>query len=154
MIAYDHTKIDNNPVNWNMRRVLTLATILGIMGVFATFGMFWIGEHLLSLDRALIQTLIFLKLTVAGHMTIFLARTGEHPFWTKPFPAPALFWIAELTQVVATLFAVFCVFMKPIGWKLAGFVWIYAFGFFVINDFAKIRFDRVLDHAGIRFQRK
>jgi H+-transporting ATPase len=154
MIAYDHTKVDKNPVNWNMRRVLSLATVLGIMGVFATFGMFWIGEHWLNLDRALIQTLIFLKLTVAGHMTIYLARTGEAPFWTKPYPAPALFWIAELTQIVATLFAVFGIFMEPIGWKLAGFVWIYAFVFFVINDFAKIQFDKVLDHAGIKFQRK
>jgi len=115
--------------------------------------MFWIGEHVLHMDRLTIQTLIFLKLTVAGHMTIYLSRTGEEPFWTKPYPAPALIITAELTQVVATLFAVYGIFMKPLGWKLAVFVWAYAFVFFVINDFVKRRFDRVLDHAGIRFRR-
>jgi H+-transporting ATPase len=153
MIAYDHTKIYQDPASWNMRRVLSLATVLGIMGVFASFLMFWIGEHVLHLDRPTIQTLIFLKLTVAGHMTIYLARTGEDPFWTRPYPAPALFFTAEITQVVATLFAVYGIFMKPLGWQLAGFVWVYAFAFFVLNDFIKIRFDRLLDHAGIRFRR-
>ena len=153
MIAYDNTKIYQDPVSWNMRRVLSLATVLGIMGVFASFLMFWIGERVLHLDRVTIQTLIFLKLTVAGHMTIYLARTGEEPFWTRPYPAAALFWTAETTQVIATLFAVYGILMKPIGWKLAGFVWIYAFVFFVINDFVKIRFDRLLDHVGIRFSR-
>ena len=54
---------------------------------------------------------------------------------------------------ICNLFPVYGIFMKPIGWKLAGFVWIYAFVFFVINDFVKIRFDRLLDHAGIRFGR-
>jgi H+-transporting ATPase len=123
------------------------------MGVFASFLMFWIGERILHLDRTTIQTLIFLKLTVAGHMTIYLARTGEEPFWTRPYPAAALFWTAETTQVVATFFAVYGIFMKPIGWGLAGFVWIYALAFFVLNDFVKIRFDRLLDHIGIRFRR-
>lgn len=153
MIAYDNTKLYQNPVNWNMRRVLSLATVLGVMGVFASFLLFWIGDQVLHLDRSTLQTLIFLKLTVAGHMTIYLARTGEDPFWTKPYPAARLFWTAEITQGIATVVAVYGIFMKPIGWQLAGFVWAYAFIFFVINDFVKIRFDKLLDHAGIRFRR-
>lgn len=151
MIAYDNTKLYQNPVNWNMRRLLSLATVLGFMGVFASFLMFWIGERVFLLDRVTIQTLMFLKLTVAGHMTIYLARTGEEPFWTRPYPAAALICTAEITQVIATLFAVYGIFMKPIGWKLAGFVWVYALVFFVINDFVKIRFDRLLDRVGICF---
>jgi len=154
MIAYDNTKIYQDPVSWNMRRVLSLATVLGVMGVFASFLLLWVGERILHLDRITIQTLIFLKLTVAGHMTIYLARTGEEPFWTRPYPAAALFWTAETTQVIATFFAVYGIFMEPIGWGLAGFVWIYAFAFFILNDFVKIRFDRLLDHAGIRFRRE
>jgi len=153
MIAYDNTKIYPNPVSWNMRRVLSLATILGIAGVFASFGMFWIGKEIFHLDLQMIQTLIFLKLAVAGHMTIYLSRTGEEPFWHKPYPAPALILTCEITQVVATLFAVYGIFMKPIGWGLALFVWGYALVFFVINDFIKIRVDKAMDHSGIRFRR-
>jgi Cation transport ATPase len=88
MIAYDNTNIYQDPVSWNMRRVLSLATVLGIMGVFASFLMFWIGERVLHLDRVTIQTLIFLKLTVVGHMTIYLARIGEELFWIRPYPSP------------------------------------------------------------------
>jgi H+-transporting ATPase len=153
MIAYDNTKISQSPVKWDMRKVLTLATMLGTMGVFASFLLFWIGERVLHLDRPTIQTLIFLKLAVAGHMTIYLTRTNENPFWTRPFPAAALFFTAEATQVIGTLIAVYGVFMHPIGWKLAGFVWGYALVFFVINDFLKVRFYRLIEHRGMIFRR-
>jgi H+-transporting ATPase len=153
MIAYDNTKISQSPVKWDMRKVLTLATILGVMGVFASFLLFWIGERILHLDRLTIQTLIFLKLAVAGHMTIYLTRTNENPFWTRPSPAAALFFTAEATQVMGTLIAVYGVFMSPIGWKLAGFVWGYALVFFVANDFIKVRLYRILNHRGLVFHR-
>jgi H+-transporting ATPase len=153
MIAYDNTKLSNKPVRWDMRRVLAIATVLGIMGVFASFLLFWIGESLLHLDRPTIQTLIFLKLAVAGHMTIYLARTGEHPFWIRPLPAAALLVATESTQIVGTLFAVKGIFMHPIGWKLAGFVWGYALVFFVVNDFIKVRFYNIMNHRNILFRR-
>lgn len=153
MIAYDNTKIAQSPVKWNMRKVLTLATMLGVMGVFASFLLFWIGERILHLDRMTIQTLIFLKLAVAGHMTIYLTRTNENPFWTRPFPAAALFFTAEATQVIGTLIAVYGVFMSPVGWKLAGFVWGYALVFFVVNDFIKVRLFRIINHHGLVFHR-
>jgi H+-transporting ATPase len=154
MIAYDNTKLFQKPVRWDMRRVLAIATVLGIMGVFASFLLFWIAEMLLHLDRPTIQTLIFLKLAVAGHMTIYLARTGEHPFWVRPFPAPALFVTTELTQIVGTFFAVKGIFMHPIGWKLAGFVWGYALVFFVFNDLVKVRFYNILNHRNVLLSRQ
>ena len=153
MIAYDKTKIDPRPVSWDMRSVLTLSTVLGIAGVFASFGMFWIGKEVLHLDLQMIQTLIFLKLSIAGHLTIYLARTGKEPFWHKPYPAPVLLWTCESTKVIATLFAVYGIFMKPIGWGLAIFVWCYAFIFFFASDFIKIRVYEIMDHFGIRFSR-
>jgi len=153
MIAYDNTRLLQTPVKWEMRKVLTIATILGVMGVFASFFLFWIGERLLHLDRQTIQTLIFLKLTVAGHMTIYLTRTNENPFWTRPLPAPALFFTAEITQAVATLIAVYGFSMNPIGWKLAGFVWGYALVFFIVNDFVKVRLYRLINHGNLIFHR-
>jgi H+-transporting ATPase len=153
MIAYDNTKLFQKPVRWDMRRVLAIATVLGIMGVFASFLLFWIGKMLLHLDRPTMQTLIFLKLAVAGHMTIYLARTGEQPFWIRPLPAPALFVTTELTQIAGTLFAVKGIFMHPIGWKLAGFVWGYALVFFVVNDLVKVRFYNILNHRNVLFRR-
>ncbi len=153
MIAYDHAKILEKPVEWDMRKVLSMATILGLMGVFASFLIFWIAERLLHLDRATIQTLIFLKLAVAGHMTIYLTRTGENHFWTRPFPSPILLIATETTQIIGTLIAVYGIFMSPIGWKLAIFVWVYALVFFVINNFVKVYSFRILNHKGLIFRR-
>ncbi|MEC4673169.1 MAG: HAD-IC family P-type ATPase, partial [Nitrospirota bacterium] len=150
MIAYDNAKRLDRPVVWNMHKVLTIAITLGILGVFSSFGLFWIGEEVLHLDRATVQTLMFLKLTVAGHMTIYLTRAGEHHFWVRPFPSAKLFWTCEITQVVATLFAVYGIFMNPIGWKLAGLIWAYALVWFVFNDFVKVKVYHLITHRALR----
>ena len=57
-----------------MGMVLGVATVLGVIGVVSAFGLFYLGERVLHLDRAHIQTLMYLKLSVAGHLTIFLTR--------------------------------------------------------------------------------
>jgi len=127
--------------------------VLGVAGVFSSFGMFWIGEIWLKLDHATIQTLMFLKLSVAGHMTIYLTRTGEHPFWRRPLPSAALFWTSELTQLIATLVAVYGVFMEPLGWSLALLVWGYAFAWFLFNDLIKVHAYRLITHGAKRERR-
>ncbi len=106
-------------------------------------GCFYLGERVFHLDRSHIQTLMYLKLSVAGHLTIFLTRT-RGPFWSIR-PAPVL-WIAVLgTQIVATLIAVYGLFMTPLGWKWAGFVWGYALIWFLINDRIKLLAYRIFD---------
>ena len=153
MIAYDNAKLMERPVVWDMHKVLAISITLGVLGVFSSFGMFWIGEEVFHLDRLTVQTLMFLKLTVAGHMTIYLTRAGEHHFWIRPFPSAKLFWTCELTQVVATLFAVYGVFMTPIGWKLAGFIWAYALVWFVFNNFVKVKVYHLITHRALRERR-
>jgi H+-transporting ATPase len=74
-IAYDNTWLDPKPVKWEMRRVLTVATGLGLIGVLETFGLLVIAILWLKLDQAQIQSFIYLKLAVAGHLTLFVART-------------------------------------------------------------------------------
>jgi H+-transporting ATPase len=153
MIAYDNVKIREKPVRWNMREVLVVATLLGVTGVFASFFLFFIGMNVFSLDVATLQTLIFLKLTVGGHMTIYLARTGVHHFWERPLPARILFFTAEITQLGGTLIAIYGVFMNPLGWGLAAFVWGYALLSFFITDFLKIRYFRLMRHEDVKMQR-
>ena len=74
-IAYDNVHYKMKPEAWNMRLVLQISTVLGVIGVVAAFGLFYLGEMVFKLDRELIQTLMYLKLSVAGHLTIFLTRT-------------------------------------------------------------------------------
>ena len=143
-IAYDFVKISKRPVRWNMSEVLALATYLGVIGVISSFVLFFLVDRVLLFDRTTIQTFMFLKLAVAGHLTIFLTRTGRYHFWTAPYPSSPLFWSAVLTKLLATLIAVYGVFMTPIGWKLAGFIWVYALISFIITDYLKVYlFNRV-----------
>jgi H+-transporting ATPase len=86
---------------------------------------------------------MYLKLSVAGHLTIFLTRT-RGPFWSIR-PAKIL-WMAVLgTQIVATLIAVYGLFMTPLGWGWAGFVWGYALLWFLVNDRIKLLAYRIFD---------
>ncbi len=147
-IAYDNVHYKDQPEAWNMPVVLGIATVLGIIGVVSAFGLFYLGERVFHLDRAHIQTLMYLKLSVAGHLTIFLTRT-RGPFWSIR-PARIL-WIAVLgTQTVATLIAVYGVFMTPLGWGWALFVWGYALAWFLVNDRVKLLAYRIVDPAKTR----
>ena len=142
-IAYDNVHYKDKPESWNMRLVLGISTVLGVIGVVAAFGLFYLGERVFHLDRDHIQTLMYLKLSVAGHLTIFLTRT-RGPFWSIR-PAKIL-WMAVLgTQTVATLIAVYGLFMTPLGWGWAAFVWGYALAWALVNDRVKLLAYRVFD---------
>ncbi len=142
-IAYDNVHYKDQPESWNMRMVLGISTVLGVIGVISAFGLFYLGERVFHIDREHIQTLMYLKLSVAGHLTIFLTRT-RGPFWSKR-PARIL-WVAVLgTQMVATLIAVYGLFMTPLGWGWALFVWGYALIWFLFNDRVKLLAYRIFD---------
>ena len=142
-IAYDNVRYSDEPEAWNMRLVLSVSTILGLAGVVSTFLLFYLGENVFYLSRDSIQTLMYLKLSVAGHLTIFVTRT-RGPFWSYR-PAPILLGAVIGTQLLATLIAVYGVFMTPIGWQWALMVWAYAFIWFLINDRIKLAGYRVFD---------
>jgi len=142
-IAYDRVHYSDKPETWEMPKVLGVATVLGILGVVGSFGLFYLVERVFNLSPELIQTLMYLKLSVAGHLTIFITRT-RGPFWSRK-PAPILLAAVAGTQLVATLIAVYGVFMTPIGWGWALAVWAYALTWFLINDQAKIVAYRIFD---------
>jgi H+-transporting ATPase len=135
-IAYDHVHYSNKPEVWNMTEVLGVATVLGVMGVLASFGLLYLGERVFLLSRESIQSMMYLKLSVAGHLTIFVTRTRGN-FWSFR-PAPILIGAVVGTQLIATLIATFGLFMAPIGWRWALFVWGYALIWFLVNDRVKL----------------
>ena len=146
-IAYDNVHFDDKPEAWNMRMVLGTATVLGVTGVVASFGLFYLGERVFHLDRAHIQTLMYLKLSVAGQLTIFITRT-RGPFWSIR-PARMLWGAVLGAQIAALLIAVYGVFMTPLGWGWALFVWGYALSWFFVNDRVKLLAYRVFDPTAV-----
>ena len=141
-IAYDNVHYKDEPEAWNKRLVLGIATVLGLVGPIAAFGLFFLGDRVFHLDRPHLQTMMYLMLSVAGHLTIFQTRT-RGPFWSIR-PARML-WMAVLgTQTLATLIAVYGLLMTPLGWGWALCVWGYAVAWFLVTDPVKLLAYRIL----------
>jgi H+-transporting ATPase len=143
-IAYDNVRYRNQPEAWDMHTVLGIATVLGVTGVVAAFLLLYVGRQVLHLPDPQLQTLMYLKLSVAGHLTIFQTRT-RGPWWSTR-PAWILLGAVLGTQAVATLIAVYGAgLVTPLGWKYAGIVWGYAFAWFLATDPVKLLAYKVLD---------
>jgi len=74
-IAYDNTRIDPKPVRWQMTRVLSISSVLGLLAVAETFGLLLIGwewlknpewQQWMHIDKPHLQTMLFLQLVAGG----------------------------------------------------------------------------------------
>ncbi len=167
-IAYDNTKVREQPVRWDMKEMLVLSTWLGIAGVLSSFLIFYITmvylkahpESLAYLPDVpkwinmqdekswlgFVQSVFFVKLIVAGHGTIYNTRIDDW-FFKRPWPSWILFVATWSTAVIGTIVGVYGFgLMTPIGWKWAGVLWMYALSWFVFNDAVKM--------AVLRYYRK
>jgi H+-transporting ATPase len=141
-IAYDKTRIDPQPVRWKMSELVTVSSVLGVTGVISTFMLFYILREK-GFSEELIRSLLFLKLIIAGHSTLYVTRTASW-FWLRPYPSWLLMGATFGTEILGTLFAVYGLFVTPIGWEYALWIWLYALTWFVINDAVKVAAHRLL----------
>jgi len=151
-IAYDNTKVQKNPVRWDMKEILVLASWLGLAGVVSSFLLFWYLMMEMQLPIEFIQSLFFAKLVVAGHGTIYNTRINDW-FFKQPWPSWTLFIATFSSRILGTIIAVYGFgLMEPIGWSWAAVIWVYALIWFVFNDAIKIvvlRFYQKLKAAPI-----
>jgi H+-transporting ATPase len=147
-IAYDNVRYSKQPESWNMHVVLGVATTLGIFAMLRSFGIFYLGDSIFHLNHDVIRTLVYLNLSIGGHLTLFAART-KGPFWSIK-PAPILLAAVVGTQVVATFIAVYGLLMTPLGWTYAGIVWGYSLAVFLLQDLVKLAARRIFheEHSG------
>ncbi|MBN1236202.1 MAG: plasma-membrane proton-efflux P-type ATPase [Methanotrichaceae archaeon] len=150
-IAYDRVEYSRQPDRWRMSSVIGMASFLGLIGVVSSFGLLFIGLDYLHISKDILQSFMYLKLSVAGHLTIFIARFKGH-FWSDR-PSNILVGAVFGTQIVATLIAVYGILIPPIGWNLAAIVWLYAIGVFLIVDQLKVHYYRLFDE-GLQFIEK
>ncbi len=149
-IAYDRTGLEREPVRWEMRQVITVATAMGVVGVVGSFGMLLLARDWMALDVAQIQTYVFLKMAVAGHLVLFVARTRGH-FWQRPWPAPVMVWSAVVTKLAATLLAAYGFgLITPITWPEIALIWGYSLTSAFVTDWVKVQVYRHLDRESPR----
>jgi len=143
-IAKDNTWLSPAPVRWDMRKVLTIATVLGIVGVTQTFLLLIVTRTYFHISLELLQTIIFLKLAIAGHLTLLVTRTRRF-FLSAPYPAPILLFAIIGTQTVSTLIAGMGWFVTAIPWTYVGLIWAYCLVWAFINDTVKLWVYKHLD---------
>jgi H+-transporting ATPase len=143
-IAYDNARVAASPVRWDMREVLTVASVLGLAGVSASFLLFFLLEEF-QVSKELVQPLMFLKLAVAGHSTIYVTRSRRRHFWERPFPSWKLLVPALGTQGAGVLIACYGLFMPAIGWAWTGWIILYATAWLFFNDYVKLWTYRLMD---------
>ncbi|MCG6886424.1 MAG: plasma-membrane proton-efflux P-type ATPase [Proteobacteria bacterium] len=149
-IAYDNTALAKRPVRWNMHRVITVSTVMGLTGTLGSFLMLYLAVDWLHLSIPKVQTYIFLKMAVAGHMTLFVARSRSW-FIQRPYPAPIMIWAAVSTKLAATLLCAFGLgLVTPISWPEIALVWGYSIVWSFVTDIAKVSVYRCFDRTSPR----
>ena len=137
-IAYDRAKVSPKPVRWDLYELLVMSTVLGFAGVASSFTLFFLLAEYWKLPHDLIRSIIFTKLVVAGHGTIYNTRIKDW-FFKRPYPSAALFLATFGTRFLGTLIAVYGFgLMTSVGWGWALFIWGYAFFWFLLNDVLKM----------------
>jgi len=149
-IAYDNTALAQRPVRWDMHRVITVSTVMGIIGTLGSFLMLYLAVDWLHLSVPKVQTYIFLKMAVAGHLTLFVARSRSW-YIRRPFPAPVMIWAAVTTKLAATLLCAYGFgLVTPIKWPEIALVWSYSIVWSFVTDAAKVSVYRRFERTSAR----
>ncbi len=134
-LAYDNVRITSRPAAVDAKKRTLLGSLYGLTGVANSVLFVVIARNILHLDWSIVQTLFFLKLSVGGHMLIYVAHTKER--WYKFLPNKVVIIATSITQILATILAISGFFMSPIKLSWALLVWGWAFIWMQISELVK-----------------
>ncbi|MGD9581129.1 MAG: plasma-membrane proton-efflux P-type ATPase [Vampirovibrionia bacterium] len=146
-IAFDNVLASDKPEQWNMKKVISIASTIGFSNVFFTFIVFYIGKHYLQLPFDQVQTLVFAELAIAGNLTIFLSRCKGSLWSVKP--GKGLVWSTIISKVIVSLVCAYGIFMAPIGVYIFG-IWAYAIATTILRDGLKLLVHKAIDHREVQ----
>lgn len=134
-LAYDNVHITSRPAAVDAKKRTLLGSLFGLTGVVNSVLFVVIARNIFHLDWSIVQTLFFLKLSVGGHMLIYVAHTKER--WYKFLPNKVVIIATSITQILATILAISGFFMSPIKLSWALLVWGWAFIWMQISELVK-----------------
>jgi H+-transporting ATPase len=152
MIAGDRATPAVEPDSWGMSRLITIGTVLGAAGVVTSFLMYFILHHYVlahSITLGQLQTAMFLKFAISGHMLFFVARSRGH-WWSKPYPSRGLLAAILGTMAISTTIATVGLgsFLPAIPPVLTLAMWAWCLVWMQVADGAKLLTYRLLDRHG------
>ncbi len=134
-LAFNRVKITQSPSKINIKKRFILSSLLGLVGVVTSILFFIIAKNILKLPDDIISTLFFLKLTVSGHLLLYVAHTES--LWFKFLPSKEVIFSTLGTQLLATSLALFGIFMTKAPWEMIIFVWIWSILWMQVSELTK-----------------
>ncbi|MCL4390315.1 MAG: HAD-IC family P-type ATPase [Patescibacteria group bacterium] len=135
-LATDRVANTLSPAKINVRSRFVLSSLFGLAGVansLLLFTLMYSGWHL---AWPIIQTAYFLKLTVSGHLLIYVAHTKER--WWRWLPSRPVIAATTITQLAASIAVFFGLFMPAaLPLSLILFVWLWSLLWMQITELAK-----------------
>lgn len=147
-VAYDNAAVAKTPQRFQVKRLVGNALFLGVVGVISSFFLLYLAYIVFTVSLPVLQTIIYLKLSVAGHLLIFSTRTRKWFFQDRP--SFILLGAVFATQIIATMIAVFGIFLTPISLMTAGLIWGYVLIAFTLTDGAKVLYFKMQDAKAIK----
>jgi H+-transporting ATPase len=143
-IAYDNAKISKVPQAWDMPKVLTIASVLGVVNVIATFLVYYLAGRVWGMTANQVQTYIFLNIALLGMMTLYSVR-AKGPFWSLA-PAQPLAIATGISVIISSLISLFGILIAPIGFEGVAKSWLYALVWLLIIDRVKLALYSIFNH--------
>ncbi len=142
-IAGDRVREAAGPESWELRRLVILATCLGIWGILESFLWVLALQHRLPLEQ--LYTAMFLKFSISGHMIFFSARTRRH--WWSYAPSRSLLAAILSTMAAATTLGLagLGTILVRLPWRYVLATWIYVLVMWQGADLTKLAADWLLD---------
>ncbi|HTK33358.1 MAG TPA: plasma-membrane proton-efflux P-type ATPase [Candidatus Paceibacterota bacterium] len=140
-LAFDRVKATEKPAHIDAKKRFTLSTLFGLTGVANSLILLYIMVAWLHLPWPLIQTMFFLKLTVSGHMLVYVAHTKDA--WFKYLPSKQVIFATVTTQLIATALAFTGFLTAPISLSLIILVWVWSFFWMQVSELAKQAYARL-----------
>lgn len=141
-LAYDETRPSAQPDVWRMGQVMAVAAALSVASLGEFYGLFALGDNVLGLPNAQLQTVMYVALTAAGYFTLLVART-RGPFWSLR-PAPGLLISIITTLAMSLIIACFGWLMAAVPWQWVLLVLAYNTVWFFICDAIKLAVYHVM----------
>lgn len=134
-LAFNRVKITHKPSQIEFKKRFAISLLFGLVGVVNSMLFLLILVKWLHCDWDIISTAFFLKLTVGGHLLVFVAHTKER--WHKFLPSKQVIYAIFITQAIATFFAVSGIFMHKISIGFALAIWCWAIFWMQVGDYMK-----------------
>jgi len=143
-IAYDNAKISKVPQAWDMPKVLTIASVLGVVNVIATFLLYYLAGRVWQMTPDQVQTYIFLNIALLGMMTLYSVR-AKGAFLSLA-PAKPLAIATGISVIISSLISLFGILIAPIGFEGVAKSWLYALVWLLIIDRVKLALYSIFNH--------